>query len=255
MTSDTATPEELRRILRLIESDPEARAEIRRAILTDELLELPARGAEMDLRHTERMDALTERLDVLTERVDELTHRVDELTQRVDELTQQMAMVVEQLRALGETAKRQNDRLGRLDGWWLQDRWVKHASSYLGSTQYRRIRKVTPEALGLLLDDAEDSERISAEERDDAVLLDALHRTRRKDTGDELWMATEVAARIHRDDVERADRRAKTFEKALSAGVVPCVAGASIDDQALALVHSTGVLVILPAEWRVADAA
>ena len=44
--SEAASPEEVRRIIRLVESDPAVRLELRRALLTSELIELPERFAE-----------------------------------------------------------------------------------------------------------------------------------------------------------------------------------------------------------------
>ncbi len=44
--SEAASPEEVRRIIRLVESDPAVRLEVRRALLTSELIELPERFAE-----------------------------------------------------------------------------------------------------------------------------------------------------------------------------------------------------------------
>ncbi len=101
-------------IIRAIQERPEVREQVRRAILTDELLALPQRFAEFTSRfddltlivqsNTEQIAALTSRFDdltaivqsnteqiaILTARLNDLTARVDTLTARVDDLTVSM---------------------------------------------------------------------------------------------------------------------------------------------------------------------
>ncbi len=106
-------------ILRVIRENPEAKAALRRELLTEELLQLPDRFnafvervdalAEQVAALTGRVDAITDQLDALTRRVDALTEqvaaltvRVDALTVRVDALTVQVTTLVEQLAALVE---------------------------------------------------------------------------------------------------------------------------------------------------------
>ena len=94
----------LQDISRALRENPEWREEIRRALLSAELLALPETHAALTESHaalTEShaaltaevrelavgMNALTARVDTLTARVDALTIRVDTLTARVDDLT------------------------------------------------------------------------------------------------------------------------------------------------------------------------
>ncbi len=105
------TPEERGRFIAALRSDEAFRNDVRKEVLTEQLLEVPqrisgielrltemdaritemdARITEMDARLTARIDALTERMDRLTERMDRLTERMDRLTERMDALVKQM---------------------------------------------------------------------------------------------------------------------------------------------------------------------
>ncbi len=87
---------------RLLREHPEWRDELRRELLTPELLELPQRFAEYTASTDRRLDTLTERLDALAERVGELTERLDTLTERLDALTEQVSELTERLDTLTE---------------------------------------------------------------------------------------------------------------------------------------------------------
>ena len=75
--------------LRALEENPQWRNAIRRHILTEELLQLPA-----------RFHVLTQRVDTLDQKVDVLTQRVNTLDQKVDVLTQGMSQVKTDLNTL-----------------------------------------------------------------------------------------------------------------------------------------------------------
>ena len=104
------TVREFHDLIKILEEHPEWREELRRLILTDELLKLPeiVREQAENLRTlTARVDALAEDLRTLTARVDALTARVDALaedlrtlTARVDTLTARVDALAEDLRTL-----------------------------------------------------------------------------------------------------------------------------------------------------------
>ncbi len=98
------TPEERGRFIAALRSDEAFRNDVRKEVLTEQLLEVPqrisgielrltemdARITEMDARITEMDARLTARIDALTERMDRLTERMDRLTERMDALVKQM---------------------------------------------------------------------------------------------------------------------------------------------------------------------
>ena len=96
--------------VRILERRPDWREELRRLILTDELLKLPQvvrelveaqRRTEEELKTlTARVDSLTQRVDSLAAQMEALTARVDSLTQRVDSLTAQMEVLTARVDSL-----------------------------------------------------------------------------------------------------------------------------------------------------------
>jgi len=97
------TVEEFRDLVQLLEARPEWRAELRRLILTEELLTLPQIVQQLTQRVNslvEQMISLTQRVESLTEQMISLTQRVDSLTQRVDSLTEQMISLTQRVDSL-----------------------------------------------------------------------------------------------------------------------------------------------------------
>ena len=90
--------------VRLLQEHPEWRAELRRLVLTDELLTLPELVRELAdaQRRTE-------------ERVGRLEERVGRLEAVVEELVQAQRRTEEEIRALAEAQRRTEERMGRLE--------------------------------------------------------------------------------------------------------------------------------------------
>ena len=106
----TFTVREFHDFVRILERRPDWREELRRLILTDELLKLPQvvrelveaqRRTEEELKTlTARVDSLTQRVDSLAVQMEALTSRVDSLTQRVDSLAAQMEVLTARVDSL-----------------------------------------------------------------------------------------------------------------------------------------------------------
>ena len=77
------TVTEFRDLVQLLERQPDWRAELRRWVLTDELLALPQTVQSL----AEAQRRTDEQLVILTQRVDSLAEQMATLTQRVDALT------------------------------------------------------------------------------------------------------------------------------------------------------------------------
>ncbi len=78
-------------IIRQIEQDEGLRAQLRSVLLGDELLSLPARVAEMDLRLTTRLDQLTDKIADLAEGQGTLRSEVGTLSEKVADFAQGQA--------------------------------------------------------------------------------------------------------------------------------------------------------------------
>ena len=255
------TIDDFQDLLRLLEQRPEWRAELRRQVLTDELLELPAIVrdlAEAQKRTEAHLDALTQRVDALTERVDALAVRVDALAQRVDALAEhvdaltqrvdalavrvdavaaQMAILADRLGGIG-------DRVGAVEGELLEWRYERRAAAYF-SRLARRLRVVDRSVLANMLDDAIDSGRLSQEERDAIMEADLVLSGQRRQDGAEAYFVVEVSVGVGLNDVQRAAERAGLLAK-LDRQTVPVVAGNWVNDLAQAAAQGMGV-------WQVLD--
>jgi hypothetical protein len=74
------TVEDFHDLVRLVTEKPEWRADLRRLVLTEELLSLPEQLAKFQLHTEERFQALIERIAALEERTEK---RFQELAERV----------------------------------------------------------------------------------------------------------------------------------------------------------------------------
>ncbi len=112
-------------LVRLLEAHPEWRAELRRLILSDELLRLPElvrELAEAQDRTQRQLEELTRRLEELAARVEALAEaqarteeRVTRLEERVGQVEDRLARVEEALARLAEAQARTEERVGRLE--------------------------------------------------------------------------------------------------------------------------------------------
>lgn len=227
------TVEDIRDLLRLLEANPEWRAEVRRAVLTDELLALP-----------ELVRDLAERLDRLTERVDQLAQRVDQLAQRVDQLVavvQQLASA--QVRTEARLASAE-DRIGHALGAVAEIRYRSRGGAYF-SRIARRVRAMDSGELADQLLDAVEAGTLSEEERQAILLADLVFTARRLDNSEDIYLVVEVSHGAGPEDVTRALHRARLLAR-LGRPVLPVVAGASITDDAAGAAVAAGV-------WQVLD--
>jgi len=239
--------EDFQDLLRLLEEHPQWQAELRRRLLTDELLELPALVRQL----TERLDALTERVNALAERVDALAaaqvrteHRLEALTERVNALAERVdALAAAQARTEHRLADL-IDTVAGLSGESLEFRYVRRAGAYF-SRIARRIRLLDPGRLADRLDGAVDDGRLTQAERNTVLEADIVLEGRRREDQVDIYLLVEVSRGIARGDVERAAERSRILAK-LGRPALAVVAGERIASEVEALAAREGV-------WRVLD--
>ena len=220
------TVDNLQDLLRLLEQHPEWRAELRRYVLTEELLGLPAL-----VRQLAEAQARTE------QRVTELAEGLAALARRVEALAEAQGRTTAQLEAL-------TGRVGTLDGEVLELRYARRAPAYF-SRLARRLRVLEPGAVADLLDTAIEQGRLTEGERAAVLEADLVLAGRRREDQAELYLLVEVSAGIGLEDAQRAVERAGMLAK-LGRPVVPVVAGRWINSEASAFAESWGV-------WQVLD--
>ena len=187
--------------------------------------------AHAQLRSEERLENLAGRLVELVESIVQLTARVDDLTQRMERVEEQIA--------------RLTDRMSSLTGMMLESRYRERAHVYFNRL-LRRVRVLSPDTLDRLLEDAEESGRLTPAESEDVRATDVLALGRRREDETEAYLAVEVSGLVEVDDVVRALRRAELLTRATGKTAVPVVAGERIPPEIDRIARQSGV-------WRVLD--
>jgi hypothetical protein len=224
--------EDFRDLVSLLEQHPEWRAELRRLVLTEELLELPA-----VMRQLAEAQTRTER-------------ELSDLRQAVAGLAEQVRGLVEQVRGLAaaqaQTAATVDvlvDQVGELRGDNLERRYRDHAGGYFG-LMLRRVRVVDPDELDSILEEGVAAGALDEAGARDVRLADIIVRGRRPDEDRETYLVVEVSATVDLGDVVRAARRAALLGRVRPALAV--VAGGGPGEEVAALARSSAV-------WRLED--
>ena len=275
------TIEDFRDLVRILEEKPEWRAEMRRLILTDELLALPERvergflelteaakrhdeqiaemRAEMDRRFAETDRRFRELIAEMDRRFGELIAEMDrrfaETDRRFGETDRRFAELIAETERLRQevdqkfavvivTLKVHGDQIGDLKGMSLERQYADHAPSYFRPIM-RRLHKLSSEELAVIVDDAIDAGQITAREGDDLVAADIVVRGRPTASQSDVYLVIEVSWGVGKDDVERAARRAAILAK-LGTPALAAVAGEFVTADAAELARTEGV-------WQVMD--
>ncbi len=187
------TVDEFHDLVRLVEERPEWRAELRRLVLTDEMLALPEQLAELRAQSERQFQALTAAQQRTDERLAELAEAERHTASQVATLTRTVSTLV--------------DDVGELKGQNLELLYHQRAAAYL-SRIARRIKTLSTDELAVLLDDAVDHDQLSDAERDDILLADLVVQGRRRDDETPVYLVVEISSGIGPHDVERAVQRA-----------------------------------------------
>jgi hypothetical protein len=233
-------------LIRLLEQHPEWRADLRRLVLTDELLELPAvvRDLAEQVRALaeaqRRTDADLVELRQVVRELAEAQRRTEEEVRALAEAQRQMAVDLSALRVVVGDMR---DQLGTLRGRELERQYREHAGAYFDDILHR-ARLLSRQQLADLLDAAQDEGRFTPAERRDVLLADLVVSGRRPVDGAEVYLVVEVSVGVGLEDVERAARRAALLGRLRPS--LAAVAGERITREAEAQAQARGV-------WRVLD--
>jgi hypothetical protein len=233
------TVNDIRDLTQLLTLHPEWRAEVRRLVLTDELLALPdlvRELAEAQKRTEQRVEELVEAQKRTELRVQELAQAQGRAEQRMDRLEGAMAELV-------QVQQRMWADLSRLKGQGLEHQYARKAASYLGRW-LRRVRVVLPGALDAATESQLET-RLTLDELQELLRLDVViaGTTRPPAASREVWLAMEVSSVIDRDDVERARRRADLLRRA-GFDAIPAVAGEQLTERAEAAAAEAPLVVL-----------
>jgi hypothetical protein len=226
------TVEDFHDLIELLAQHPEWRADLRRHVLSEDLIELPALVRQLVETQTRTEGDL------------------ESVKATLAELARTQARTETILSELAASQGRTETRLGRVDsrlgdaeGDLLELRYARRGPAYL-SPIARRLRVVEPGPLADMLDDAIDEGQLTWDEREAILLTDIVLSGRRRQDGQDIYLAVEVSGGIREHDVERAVERAALLEK-LGRPVIPVVAGRRINDEVAQIAFEQGVWCVL----------
>jgi polyhydroxyalkanoate synthesis regulator phasin len=220
-------------LAQLLEQRPDLRAELRRLVLTEEILSLP----EMVRGLAEQIQALSQEVRALAEAQRRTEERLESLTQEVRALTRDVQIMATRVDSLGQD-------VGFLKGWTLEMRYRERAPAYFQRLA-RGIHALSTEEFSRLLDRAVGDGKLVEAEADELRESDLVIRGQRREEGGEAFWVIEISWGVGPHDVERAAQRATVLEK-LGTPVIPVVAGRVITYEAASLAHWKKV-------WQVLD--
>ncbi len=244
------TVESFRDLVRLLEEHPEWRVELRRLVLSEELLSVP-----------ERLDRLTQAVEGAQERLAKVEAALAELAERQAQTEAALARLAERQAEVETTLAGLTERSDRLEalhiglrrdvdelkGWALETRYERRLSSILGRL-LRRAEVATPISFLEAIED-----RLSQEAFEELRNADLLVRARlRDDPQRTVWLVVEVSAAADPNDVARAARRAALLREAGELAL-PVVAGARVTAEAEALLDVQPVVLVqdgIVADWE-----
>ncbi|MCI0529347.1 MAG: hypothetical protein L0Y56_18060 [Nitrospira sp.] len=247
-------------LVRLLAEHPEWRSELRRVILSEDLLTMPEAQrrteghlealAEAQRRSEERLASVEERLASVEERLSRLESIVETLAEaqrqaeeRLSRLESVVETLVEQVRSLVEEQRRTANTVSDLKGRMLEITYRDNADAYFGPL-LRRLRVVRPHTLEETLE-----AHLSREEFKDILRLDLLvsGQPRYYPNLSEVWLAVEVSTVVDKEDIDRARRRADLLRQA-GYQAIPTVAGEQVTSRAEDEAH-THKVVLLEDGW------
>ena len=209
-------------MIRAIRENPEARDELRRVLLTEELLAMPQRLAE--------------------------------LVAVVNRQGQDIEVIKGDVSVLKDDVSVLKDDMGYLKGMTtettLQGRIVPFLSSRLELRRGVVVRGPTISAVAHgfedAIEDASDRGAITLNQRERVYNTDLIVRARRRSTGELVYVAVEASFTIDDGDIDRAGSTAAALRQVFPAvEVVPAVYGVTITQGGAALADGTGVSVFL----------
>jgi hypothetical protein len=218
--------------------------QVRRAILTDELLELPEKFAEMaetqarileiQARMLERQDRAEEMQARMLERQDRMEETQARILETQDRMLGRQDHMEEIQARLIQGQQRLEDRVGYLVGAELERRVFRILPTRLRQMYgLRRTRVIlrqgdyTPDTQTFLsdIDDALDSSLITERQRDRLVLTDLIVRATRPGSQEVIYLAVEASGTIARRDIDRAVAASEALNKLYQVETIPVVAG------------------------------
>jgi len=271
-------------LVEILENEPAWRAEIRRLVLTDDILTLPQavrdltasvrEMSDLQRQHEARFERVeTDIVDIKTDvsqlktgvgkletsvgkletgvgkletgvgkletGVGKLETSVGKLETGVGKLETGVGKLDSRMDTLETKVGKLDTNVAKLNGRDLERQLRERPFVYL-SRFALRLKVVGDAELAVLLEAAVERGLLTEEEAEDAKLLDAVARGRRRGDGEPIYLVVEASVVIDQHDLARAVRRAAIVEKASGVPTLAVVAGERILDDVRQAVERSG---------------
>ena len=235
--------------LRLLREDPDFKADVRRELLSQELIELPEKFAEFVTQTLQEISEIKARLERLEKTVAWLVETVTKLVETVSMLVERMDRIEGTVERLEGTVERLEGNGGRLEG----SDYERHVSRTLTGTvsdilHLRRGRIVHSAAFGTnpefhdQMDAVVEADRITDSQLNELLNTDAILRA--TEGGITVYAVAEISITVHEGDIIRADERAAILREGTGSMAYPVVIGDSIPQPQMAQADARNVRVI-----------
>lgn len=249
------TVQDFHDLVELLQQQPDWRAELRRLVLSEELLTLPQlvrQLADSQQRVEQRLGRLEQAVAELVEaqrrteqRVDRLEQAVADLAdaqrrteQRVAELHEAQTRTEQRVAELYEAQTQTERRLGRIEidhgnfkGILLEERHRRRPFVFF-RWMIRKAEVLQERELEELLAASVAGGTLSQEQADDVMLADVVVQGRLNTDRSEVYLVVEVSWGVGTSDVERAVRRAELLAQ-VGVATMPVVSGNGITPEAV----------------------
>lgn len=212
-------------ILNALRERPDWAEELRKLVLTEELIALPKKFE-----------------DFRREEFRPLKEKIDKIEQDVTGLKEDMTVVKEDVAILKQDVAVLKQDVATLKGNDFERTVRERAPAYFGRL-IRRCRGISFEQLADKLDDAIDAGLIRDEDKAEAILVDVVVTGKLK-TGKEVILAVEVSLKVDTEDVERAARRADIISQAYGIETIGVAVGKEYSEKARRIAEELNVVLV-----------
>jgi len=245
------TVDDFHDLVRLLEERPDWQADIRRIVLTKDLLALPEQVAELRVTTERRFQELAEAQARTEQKVTALAEAQARTEQKVTDLAvaqtrteAQLTELTMEVRELTRTVRTLTDEVGTLKGINLEAEYRTKGHAYF-SRVVRRPHVLSSDEIVSLVEDAQESGVFSDAEARELYEADVIVRGKRPEDRVDVYLLVEVSWGVGTYDVERAIKRSVLLAR-LGTAVIPVVAGKRLAGDAIQMARTHQV-------WQVTD--
>ncbi len=226
-------------LLNVLKAEPMWLEELRKLILTSDLLKLPERFEEFVQKDFKELNDRVDRMEQemiglkdevkgLKESVEKIDERLTKVESDVEVLKEDVSTLKEDVRTLKEEVRTLKNDVAELKGSDFERKVRENTPAYLGKL-IRKCKVLDKAIIADQLDEALDAGRITEEEREEGLSVYLVAEGYlRVEPQKKVLVVAEVSVKADKVDVERAHKRSKIVEKAFGMPTIPAVIGKNI---------------------------